>query len=139
MTTLTTLFYFNITTLKYHTTFTIPCFDTKILSDHAHYAVSVHYYNYGISNYAHYAVLTKVIKKYFSWLSSLHIFSPLLLNWEIILCSLHCLNSLLLNRNTALRLLRCLNTCHWKIISLKQMTEKQYLNYAHYPVLVHCY
>ena len=145
MTTLATLFYFTTTTLRCHTSLTIPCSDAshwKILSDYGYYAVLVHYYNDEILNYAHYAVLTQVIEKYFLWLCSLRLFSPLLLNWDIMLRSLHCFSSLLLLFTTilcALRMIRCLNTGHWKIIYLKQITEKHYLDYAHYAVLVHCY
>ena len=143
MTTLSTLFYFSTTTLKYHTTFTIPFSDTshwKILSDCAHYAVSVHCFSY------RWDIKLRLVRcsytshwETFFWLRLLRFFSPLLLNWEIILRSLQCFSSLLLNWDTALRLLPCLNISHWKIISLKQITEKQYLDYAHYAVLVHCY
>ena len=57
----------------------LPRFDAshgKILSDYAHYAVSVHYFNTEISNYAHYSVVKKVLennfRRYAHWAFLVH-------------------------------------------------------------------
>ena len=114
-----TLFQLTSTRLRYHITFTIAVVIQATekqfpwhkwlkneISDYAHYAVLLHYYQNEISDYANYPVLFSLLLKWNLWLRSLRCFTSVLLKGNLWLQSLRCFTSILLKWNIRLHSLR---------------------------------